>query len=349
MPTLSPETLERFSRAIFEAAGVPPKDAATIAEVLIGAHLAGHDSHGVIRIPQYCDAIRTGHYVPGAPIERIHETMTTAIYDANWNFGHVAMRHALDESIEHARETGLYAAGIRQCNHIGRLGHYTEIAAAEGFVGFLTVNSTGRGASVAPFGGKKGRLGTNPFSIAFPTEGDPILIDMTSSIVAEGKIRVRRHKGEPLPEGWILDPDGNPSTNPEDFYGPPRGAILPFGGPVAHKGFALSMMADLLAGTLTGAGNVMERDGHIGNGVFLLLIRVDAFRPVDEFRAAASRFGAYVKDCPPADGFDEVLLPGEPEARARRERSRSGILIDETTWEHLCAEAERYGVDVPMD
>ncbi|MEO2003759.1 MAG: Ldh family oxidoreductase, partial [Candidatus Poribacteria bacterium] len=209
------------------------------------------------------------------------------------------------------------------------------------------VNSTGSGAAVAPFGGRQGKLGTNPFSVAFPTTDDPILMDMTSSIVAEGKIRVRRNSGQSLPEGWILDRHGEPSTDPADFYGPPRGAILPFGGPVAHKGFALSMMAELLSGTLTAAGNVLEREGHIGNGVFCLLMHVGAFRPEDEFRTAATRLGEYVRECEPADGTNEVLLPGDPEHRTRQSRSASGIVVDETTWAGLCDEARRYDCATP--
>jgi uncharacterized oxidoreductase len=327
--------------------GASSDDAGVVADVLVEANLAGHDSHGVIRVTQYCASVRAGHTVPGAATTTVRETATTTIHDAHWNFGPVAMSHALADGMDKARDLGMHAFGIHNCNHIGRLGHYSDAAARAGFVPMITVNSTGAGASVAPHGGRHGRLGTNPFCVAFPTSDDPILMDMTSSIVAEGKIRVRRNAGEELPEGWILDRHGNPSTNPEDFYGPPRGAILPFGGPVAHKGFALSMMAELLSGTLTGAGNVTERDGHIGNGVFCLLLDVGAFRGEEEFRGAASRLGAYVKDCEPADGADEVLLPGEPEHRARHSRSASGIVVDDTTWQGLCAEAERVGLPTP--
>ena len=347
MPTLAAESLRTVACDIFQALGAPREDAETVANVLVEANLAGHDSHGVIRVTQYCDSVRAGHTAPGAPTTVVHETPTTSIHDAHWNFGPVAMSRALADGMDKAREQGMHAFGIHNCNHIGRLGHYSDITARAGFVPVITVNSTGSGAAVAPFGGRQGRLGTNPLSVAFPTADAPILMDMTSSIVAEGKIRVRRNSGRSLPEGWILDRHGEPSTDPADFYGPPRGAILPFGGPVAHKGFALSMMAELLSGTLTGAGNVRERDGHIGNGVFCLLMHVGAFRPEGEFRAAASRLGAYVKGCEPADGVDEVLLPGEPEHRARQSRTADGIVIDDTTWAGLCDEARRYGCATP--
>ncbi len=347
MPTVRAESLADVSRGIFEALGAGPDDARTVASVLVEANLAGHDSHGVIRVPQYADSVRAGDTKPGASMTVVRQTATTTIHDASWGFGAVSMSAALAEAMDKARDLGMHAFGIHNCNHIGRLGHYSDIAARAGFVPIITVNSTGAAAAVAPFGGKHGRLGTNPLSVAFPTADEPILMDMTSSIVAEGKIRVRRNSGETLPEGWILDRHGVPSTEPADFYGPPRGAILPFGGPVAHKGFALSMMAELLSGTLTGAGNVKERDGHIGNGVFCLLMHVPAFRSEQEFRDAASRVGAYVKDCEPADGTDEVLLPGEPEHRTRQARSASGIVVDETTWSALCDEAGRHGVAVP--
>jgi uncharacterized oxidoreductase len=347
MRFLSAETLDRFSRSLFEAVGASPEEAATVSEVLVRANLSGHDSHGVIRIPQYCQFVRSGHIVPGAPVTTLRETTTTALFDAGWGFGQVGMTRALDVASERVHEVGLFAFGIHRCNHIGRLGHYAEIAASRGFVVLLTVNSTGSGASVAPFGGREPRLGTNPFCMAFPTQGDPILVDMTSSIVAEGKIRVKRNKGERLPPGWILDREGKPSTNPADFYGPPRGAILPFGGDVGHKGFALSMVAELLSGTLTAAGNVGEREGHVGNGVFCLLVNVEAFRPFDEFASAATRVGERVKDCPPFEGFAEVMLPGEPEARTRRERALSGVPVDDGTWEQLVSVAKTFSCPVP--
>jgi len=347
MPTVPAETLTTVSRGIFEGLGAAPAEARTIASVLVEANLAGHDSHGVIRVPQYADSVRAGDTRPDVSLTTVRETATTTIHDAHWGFGAVSMSAALAAGMAKARDLGMHAFGIHNCNHIGRLGHYSDIASRAGFIPVITVNSTGPGAAVAPFGGKQGKLGTNPLSVAFPTADDPILMDMTSSIVAEGKIRVRRNSGESLPEGWILDRHGAPSTEPADFYGPPRGAILPFGGPVAHKGFALSMMAELLSGTLTGAGNVKDRDGHIGNGVFCLLMYVGAFRPEDEFRETASRVGAYVKDCEPADGVDEVLLPGEPEHRTRQARSASGIVLDETTWAALCDEAGRHGVAAP--
>ncbi|MBM3215193.1 Ldh family oxidoreductase [Candidatus Poribacteria bacterium] len=345
--TLSEGALRGFARAIFEASGVPRDEAEIVTEVLVRANLSGHDSHGVIRIPQYCGSIRAGVYVPGAALDVVHSTPTTRIYDAHWGLGQVAMTRALDESMRLARDVRLFSFGIRQCNHIGRLGHYAEVAAANGFVSIVTVNSTGMGAAVAPYGGREGRLGTNPFCMAFPTGRDPILVDMTSSIVAEGKIRVKRNRGEKLPDGWILDRQGNPSNDPADFYGPPRGAILPFGGEVAHKGFALSILVELLSGTLTGAGNVGEREGQIGNGVFCLLMDVEAFRPLGDFESAATRLAEYVRSCPPAEGFQRVIMPGEPEAETRRRRSASGIEIDATTWSQLADEAARYGCETP--
>jgi uncharacterized oxidoreductase len=347
MPTFPAESLEALTRDIFVAAGANADEAKTVATVLLRANLSGHDSHGVLRVPQYCAYVREGYIVPGAALHRIRETPTTCIYDANWGFGQVSAMTALEESFPRAREMGLVAFGIRRCNHIGRLGHYGEVAAEDGFVALLTVNNAGAGGAVAPFGGRQGRLGTNPMCVAVPSEGEPVLIDMTSSVVAEGKIRIRRNRGERLPEGWIFDAAGNPSTDPNDFYGPPRGAILPFGGPVAHKGFALGMMVDLLSGALAGAGTTGERSGHVGNGVFCLLADVEAFRPLDEFRACVADMGRRVKDCPPADGFDEVLLPGEPEARARRARYATGVFIEDATWAQIVAEAERYGCRVP--
>ena len=349
MPRLTARQLRAFMADVFEALGAPAPEAETVAQVLAQANLTGHDSHGLIRVPQYAEAVRNGFIRPGAPTDLVSGADGALVFDGNWNFGQVSMSAALKEAFQRADERNIVSFGIRNCNHIGRLGHYAGVSAERGFVSLILVNSTGTGAAVAPHGGSEPRLGTNPFCAAFPTEGDPVLIDMTSSVAAEGKIRVRRNAGEPLPEGWILDLQGRPSTDPADFYGPPRGAILPFGGAAAHKGFALGVFAELLAGALTGAGNVLEREGHVGNGVFGLLIKIGAYQDLERFRSRASRLGAYLKAARPADGFDEVLLPGEPEARAHQKRSADGVWIDETTWEQAAAEARRLGLPIPVE
>ncbi|MDE0021436.1 MAG: Ldh family oxidoreductase [Candidatus Poribacteria bacterium] len=348
MPNLSRDQLHDLMTRLFEALGAPKDEAQTTADVLTQANMTGHDSHGLIRMPQYAEAVRKGFIQPGAPTEIVQDADGAAVYNGNWNFGQVSMTHALNETLERAEKGAPVSFGIRNCNHIGRLGHYAHLAAKRGCFALIVVNSTGSASAVAPYGGSEPRLGTNPFCAAFPTESDPVLIDMTSSVAAEGKIRARRNANQPLPEGWILDLEGKPSTDPADFYGPPRGAILSFGGQAAHKGFGLGLFAELLAGTLTGAGNVREREGHVGNGVFCLLIKIDAFRPLGEFQSGVSRLARFLKATRLAEGFDEILLPGEPEARAEKERSANGVWIDETTWGQVMAEAERYGCAPPF-
>ena len=254
-------------------------------------------------------------------------------------------------AIAKARASGVGIAVAHRSAHAGRIGAYGEQAARAGLIAIACVNVHGGGRLVAPFGGAERRLATNPIVFAAPTEDPerPFVLDLATSVGAEGKVRVARNRGVQLPPGWILDGAGRPSTEPWDLYGgdPPGsrtpGALLPVGGPVGHKGFGLSMAVELLAGALTPAGATRPDGGGRGNGIFVLAIDPERFVGLGPFEESLSALVEYVKQPPYAEGFDEVLTAGEPERRRRTERMASGIELDDATWRQVGAAAASVG------
>jgi hydroxycarboxylate dehydrogenase B len=346
MPTLTYESVRDVTARVMAALGCPDDEAMIVAEALARANLAGHDSHGLIRVEQYAKLVRTGDIVPGAPTTVVREAACTALLDGGWNFGPVVARRALEVAIRKAREYGTGTVSVRNSNHLGRLGEYALMAAAEGMLCIGAVNNHGRGNLVAPFGGSDGRLSTNPITFACPGPERPILVDITTSVVAEGKVRLVKNAGKRVPEGWIIDNQGHPSTDPDDLYTDPRGAILPFGGAVGHKGFALGVMVDILSGALSGAGCSYSSTCRLGNAMFFSVTDIEKFVPLDEFLEQVGVLDRHVKASPPAPGFQEVLMPGEPELRQEELRRREGIRIDEETWRQFVECAGGLGVEV---
>ncbi|HEU4751586.1 MAG TPA: Ldh family oxidoreductase, partial [Armatimonadota bacterium] len=283
---------------------------------------------------------------PGAPTTLVRETACTALLDGGWNFGAVVARRALDLGLRKAREYGTATISVRNSNHLGRLGEYTLAAAQQGMLCILTVNNHGRGNAVAPFGGSDGRLATNPIAFACPGPERPIVVDITTSVVAEGKVRVLRNAGKQAPEGWLIDNQGRPTTDPNDLYTHPRGALLPFGGPVGHKGFALAVMVDILSGALSGAGCSQSSTCRLGNAMFFQVIDIEKFVPLEEFVQQIAILERHIRSSPPAPGFSEILMPGEPELRQEERRRQEGLVIDEETWRQFAQAVQRLGVDV---
>lgn len=347
MPVLAYETLLALTARAAEALGSPPDEAAQVAESLAKANLAGHDSHGVIRIEQYAKMVADGDLMPGGPTVTVRETACTALLDGGWNFGQVVARRAVALGIEKARQYGTGTISVRNSNHLGRLGEFTLLAADQGMLCLGTVNNHGRGNLVAPFGGSDGRLATNPISFASPGPRHPWVVDITTSVVAEGKVRIKRNAGERLPEGWLLDNQGRPSTDPADLYTDPRGALLPFGGPQGHKGFALAVMVDLLSGALSGAGCSHSSTCRLGNAMFFHVVDIEKFVPLEEYLEHAAVLERHVKGSPPAPGFSEVVMPGEPELRAEAARRREGIRVDDATWAQFRTVLAGLGVEAP--
>jgi uncharacterized oxidoreductase len=344
MPQLFPaQSVSQFGVALFTAAGAEEDEARATTGSLVTSSLMGHDSHGVLRIPEYLDAIAKGEIKTGI-VPTVERTgPATAVVDCGDGFGAVGAEKAIRVAIEIAGESRTACVITRRCNHIGRVGAWVQLAADHGFVALATCNSPWHGHYVLPWGGREGRLATNPIAYAVPTGGDPIVADFSTSIAPEGKIRFYRNQGKPVPDGWIVDAQGQPTNDPNKFYGPPRGAVLPLGGSAGHKGFALSLLVELLGSALAG---VNSRDPAFnGNGVCFIAIDPAAFCPLPEFRRLVDETIAYIKSSPPAPGFTEVLVPGEIEFRTLRQRQRDGIPVDPTTLEALTRHGNRLGVD----
>lgn len=349
MPTIAAPALTDFAARLFVAAGVPAEDAGTIADNLVGANLRGHDSHGVMRIPQYLGFLEKGQYQTGIELKVERETPAVVVCDAGWGFGQVQAHRLLDKVMAKARALGLGAGAMRNCGHIGRLGDYAERAAEAGLVLLATVNNAGAGQRVAPPGGLEPRLGTNPLCIAVPTESGPILLDFGTSVAAEGKVRVYYLGGKkPVPEGWLLDCEGHPTTDPCVLYEPPTGSILPMGGMQSYKGFGLALVLDMLAGGLSGGHTAFPGAPPArGNDVFFLALDPALFAGREHLVTQASQLAAYVRGTRRAEGIDAILLPGDPERNALEIRSRAGIPMPEGHWEQLAELAGKLGVEPP--
>lgn len=351
--------LEWFVREVCRGVGAEEDIAGEVAGHLVRANLAGHDSHGVLRLPWYVAQCDRGQIVPAARPRVIRETAVTALVDAGHGFGQYSTVIALEEALRRAREHGVAAVAVRRSNHIGRLGEYAERAARAGLVGITTVGATGRRAGiVAPFGGRARFLGTNPWAIGVPAgAGQPLIYDGATSAIAEGKIRVAQSKGAALPPGCIIDREGRPAALPDDFYG--GGALLPLGGATGgHKGYGLALASALIGGLAmidggetvpaSGAADPTAGDdrGRMG-GVFVIAIDPAAFGERASYEGLVGEALAAAKRVPPAVGVAEVLVPGEPEAGSRGRREREGIPIPETIWGQLAEVGGRYGVALP--
>ena len=348
MKFMSAEELKRIGTLLFDAAGSPHEESEIVSEALVNSSLAGHDSHGVLRFPSYVTRITSGQLRPGAPFTIEHETRAVAVVNGHQGWGQVIARKAMEIAIQKARDCSIGNVVVRGSQHIGRVGEYPAMAAAQNMIGLAFVNSHGAGEEkVVPWGGLDRRFTPNPIAFAAPTgEEWPVLVDITTSVVPEGKIRYAYYKGDELPLGCIIDHEGNPTTDPAALYASPPGAILPLGGIVGHKGTGLAMVTELLGGALSGAGCNGQQITQTGNGVFFQVINIADFLPVDEFIATTQELIAWVKSSRPMPGVSEVLIPGEPEYRASVERRKTGIPVPDSVWEEITQRAQELGVDL---
>jgi uncharacterized oxidoreductase len=348
VPLFAPDALTQFARALFQAGGVPADEARVVAASLVDANLAGHDSHGLIRIPQYLKAIHDGLLHPGVPLSVRRQTPAVLACDGGWGLGQVQAHRLLQRLVPMARAVGLAAGTLICCGHIGRLGEYAEAAAAEGMAFLATVNNHGFGRAVAPPGGVEGRIGTNPLCLAVPADPAPVVLDIGTSVCAEGKVRVAFNKGVPAPEGWLLDAAGQPTTDPGVLYRDPRGTILPLGGPQAYKGFGLGLLLDMLVGGLSGAPcSRPELELRSANAVLFVVLDPQQFAGAEHFRTEVTTLAANVRNSRRVNPDMPIQLPGDPERRERGRRQREGILLDDGTWAQLSALAQRWNLAAP--
>ncbi|MFO0800130.1 MAG: Ldh family oxidoreductase [Gemmataceae bacterium] len=346
MPKLSAAVLFANAQRLFEAAGVPTEDAAVVAHGLVDANLCGHDSHGVMRVPQYVEFLKKGTYRAGVPLTVVSETPAVVMADGNWGLGQVQAHRLLGKLIPKAQALGVAAGTLRNCGHTGRLGEYAETAAREKLAFFGAVNSHGAGRRVAPPGGKEGRISTNPICLGAPTSADPVVLDFGTSAVAEGKVRAQFQKKEPAPAGWLVDSTGQPTADPGVLYADPRGSILPFGGAQMYKGFGLGLLLDLLCGGLSGGPCSSPAFPIAGQGNTAVFVVLDPahFGGTEHFLTQTDGLTEYVRSCPRADGVAAITLPGDPERTAKSERSATGIAIPDGTWELIVKTATELGV-----
>lgn len=343
MPTLPADKLQTLAAQLLQRAGASEEEAAIVARHSTAANLAGHDSHGIIQIPSYIDRIKKDHIVPGAPFEVVQETTNSTVVDGHWGFGYVVSERVMTMTIEKARQNSVGAATVFRQSHVGRLTDYPLMAAEAGMIGLMTADSGRTAKSVAPFGGREARLGTNPICIAMPSNlAGPLFIDMATSAVAAGKLNLAASRGQPIPEGWLIDKDGNPTTDPNARQH--GGVQLPVGGSEGHKGYGLSVMVEIFSGLLTGLGFGVEPSGRHNDGCFMAVFNVAAFRPLEEFKREVTEFAHYLKSTPPAAGFDEVFYPGELEHLRSQQRLAEGIFVEDKTWERLMALADEFGL-----
>ena len=346
MKTLKPDSLKRVIADLFARAGCGDEEAVVIADHLVEANLVGHDSHGVIRAPIYLQWMNDGKVFAGKSLQIVVDAGSLVVADACLGYGQWTGRQAVAIGVDKCREHGVAIVALKNAAHLGRIGTWAEIAASEGLVSLHFVNTTGLGMFVVPTGGRDARLSVNPVCVGIPIEDrDAIVLDIAAAASAEGKLKVARNKGVPVPDDTIVDADGNPTNDANDFYGPPGGrpvgAILPFGG---HKGYGLGLVAEILAGALTGGGcsvpgKTLLEQGMLSIYVDPLKLQTDGHM-FDEIR----RYVDFVKDSRPTATDGEILVPGEIENRNRAARS-SGLELDDTTWGQIVEAAKSVGVE----
>lgn len=344
---LKADRLTRICATLLQAAGASEEEAQAVATGCVNANLAGHDSHGVIVIPYYMDRIKAGDIVPGAEWTIVQETPTTAVIDGDRGFGFHVNAKAMALIIEKAKASNVAACTVFRQSHVGRLAAYSRMAARAGMIGFAAADS-GRSPYVAPFGGREARLGTNPISIAVPSNLEaPFLLDMATSAVAAGRIHLAVARGEDIPKGWMINAEGRPTTDPRDYH--KGGALLPLGGTEGYKGSGLAAMVEVLCGLLTGTVFGVESSGRENFGCFMAVFNVAAFRPLDQFKKDVADFARYLKSTPPSEGSSGVFYPGEIGYLREQERTANGIEIEDATWEKLRVLARDYGVARELD
>lgn len=331
-------------REMFNRAGSEPPEDAVIARRLVESNLVGHDSHGVIRAPYYIDYLRRDMVRANRRMEVIFESGPVAVVDGHLGFGQSIGEQLMEYAVARSRELGVAVVALRNCGHLGRIGDWPAMAANAGCISLHWVNTSGFGLLVAPFGGIDRRLSANPIAAGIPVAGRaPVVLDISTSAIAEGKIKVAHSRGDRLPPGCVIDAQGRPTDNPARFYSDPPGSLLSFGG---HKGYGLGFVAEVLAGALTGSGcSNPETADRLVNGMLSIVIDPREFPEDTGFDREVLRFIDWVKTSRVVSPGGEILVPGEIEERTRRQRLADGIDIDEATWTRLLETAGSLGLD----
>ena len=342
----SVDQLTELVTEILFAAGADERNASIVAQHLVLANLNGVDSHGVWHVLGYVQQIQEGQLVPAVWPEVIKETPTSALITGNWTFGQVAAQFAMEQAIAKAKSQQVAIAGLVQSNHIGRVGHYAEMAAAEGMISMICLGGQGeKNPTAVPFGGREPVMHTNPIAMGFPggDQAPAMFFDFATTAVAGVKVVNAYRRQQEVPPGCIVDKDGAPTTNPDDFFD--GGGHIAFGG---HKGYALMMAIEYLGRIFVGTDAFVDenRGGMYDRyaGTFMIVFKADMFQPFADFARTADEMAQRTRAIPPAPGFQEVLVPGDLEARARENRQRDGIPIEDDIWQTIVEAADAVGI-----
>ena len=345
MPTISHDSLREYGAAIFAATGFPADQGRDVTNHLVDSNLVGHDSHGIIRLPGYVQAVRDGNMQPVGTLKIVRETPVSLVIDAQRTQGIVLAKKAMEMAVARAKEHTIGAVAVHRSTHIGRLGAFPPIAAEQDCIGLLMLN--GGGPFTAPFGGTGRRLPPNPLAFSAPRAGGPpLMLDITTSMVAGGKVDVQRARGLSVPDDWLVDADGNAVLDPNLFMSG-EVAMLPMGGTVGHKGYGLGMMIEAIAGGLSWAGCSSDSPTRGASGWIALAIRIESFIDVDEYKQEVQKLVEWVKSSPKMPGVKEIYYPGEIEEVRRQERLANGIWIEESTWFRIVETGDGVGVPAP--
>ncbi|CAN5548766.1 Ldh family oxidoreductase [soil metagenome] len=345
MPVISHTTLRDFGAAIFQGAGVPADQARIAVDHLVESNLMGHDSHGIMRLPGYTRSLVKGDIKPVGNHKIVRETPASLTIDAERSFGIVMTYQAMQMAVERAQKHTLGAVAVHRSSHIGRLGAFPPLAAQQDCIGILMLNGGGR--FTAPFGGTARRLPPNPIAISVPGPNGPaMMLDITTSMAAGGKVEVYKARNQQVPEGWLVDIEGNPTTDPNPFL-TGEAAMLPLGGASGHKGYGLGMMIDAIAGGLSWAGCSADQPTRGGSGYLALAIKVESFIDVAEYKNEIQRLIDWVKSSPTMPGHKKIYLPGEIEQEVKQKREAEGISLEESTWNDILAAANEVNVPAP--
>jgi LDH2 family malate/lactate/ureidoglycolate dehydrogenase len=336
--------LRVLTKEILVAKGAPEKIAETVANLLVRANLAGHDSHGVLRIPAYVRSIENGELDPRAEGVLEIDFNAMGVFDGQGGFGQVIATNAMRIAIEKAKRYGVAAISTYRCGHIGRMADYCMMASTENMISITAANSD---PIMTAFAGIERIFNPSPLGAAFPTTNQdrPFVLDIGMGMSVEGKILVKKARGEKLSQGEIIDKHGRPSIEPTDFID--GGSILPFGGTLAYKSYGLAFLIDVLSGALGGNGCASSKDFLGGNGVFMIVIDISKFTDLELFRKRVGEVIGKIKASRIAPGHQQILIPGEPEFLSENSKQEGGILIDDSTIGEISELTTRLKVKMP--